>query len=359
MQLRERLAGEVGVEQRDDAAHAGDAEPDGHVLRPVRHQQTDDVALCDPLLERPPRIARGAARERAVRRTTRRPRAAPARRRTASASSSMICGSMRSGFAAMVAVRDSARAQTLAPVEPGVAMRVIASSRHCHDAADPSAHAVLPASTVRTVPVMLLAFDPSRNSTASATSPTSATGAARCAAPAARGARSSRPWVISVSEKAGRDRVHVDAASAHLAGQRSGEADQRRFRGAVDREAAVAGEADNRRDVDDAAAAVGQHVADHVLGQDDGRQHVQANQPLDVGVGHERQRAVRAQRGVVDEPVDRAELGSQLLDELPESAHVLEIERREAGSSPDAIARRPRSTPPSRSFICRATTIAQ
>src|SRR5207249_2138867 len=34
-------------------------------------------------------------------------------------------------------------------------------------------HAVLPASTVSTVPVMLFAFDPSRNSTAFATSSTS------------------------------------------------------------------------------------------------------------------------------------------------------------------------------------------
>src|SRR5204862_2695889 len=64
-------------------------------------------------------------------------------------------------------------------------------------------HAVVPASTVSTVPVMLFAFGPSRNSTASATSSTSGS---RCSA--LRRATCSRfspviPCVISVSRKPG------------------------------------------------------------------------------------------------------------------------------------------------------------
>ena len=163
---------------------------------------------------------------------------------------------------------------------------------------------------------MLLAFDPSRNSTASATSSTSgkrrsalrrATCSRALAVQALRHLGVQKPW---------RDRVDVDAEPADLARQRSREPDQRRFRRAVDREAAVSREADDRRDVDDAAAAVRHHVADHVLGQDDRREGVHANQALDLRVVHERQRAVRPQRGVVDEPVDRPELLPQLLDEV-------------------------------------------
>ena len=35
--MRERGAGEVGIEQRNNTADPGDAEPDCHVLRPVGH----------------------------------------------------------------------------------------------------------------------------------------------------------------------------------------------------------------------------------------------------------------------------------------------------------------------------------
>ena len=39
--------------QRDDAADAGDAEPDRHVFGPVRHHQADDVALGEILRRAP------------------------------------------------------------------------------------------------------------------------------------------------------------------------------------------------------------------------------------------------------------------------------------------------------------------
>ncbi len=53
----EGRADEVRVEQRDDPAHAADADPDRQVFRPVRHQQADRVALADPVEDRPARIA--------------------------------------------------------------------------------------------------------------------------------------------------------------------------------------------------------------------------------------------------------------------------------------------------------------
>ena len=51
--MGERGAGQIGVEQRDDTADAGDAKPDGHVFGPVGHEQADDVTFGEALLERP------------------------------------------------------------------------------------------------------------------------------------------------------------------------------------------------------------------------------------------------------------------------------------------------------------------
>ena len=225
----------------------------------------------------------------------------------------MTVGRMRSGRRTIGAVSSSARDHALADDGlPGAGRTAVSAwlteSRRVH--------AVLPASTVSTVPVMLLAFDPSRNSTASATSSTS--GNRRSALRRATCSRRSpsRPCVISVSRNPGATAFTLTPQPADLARQRSREPDQGRFRRAVDREAAVSREADDRRDVDDAAAAVRHHVADHIFGQHDRRERIHANQALDLRVVHDRQRAVRAQRGVVDEPVDRPELLPQLLDEV-------------------------------------------
>ncbi len=49
----ERRAGQIGIEQRNDAADAGDAEPDGNVFRPVGHQQADDFAFGNALRRAP------------------------------------------------------------------------------------------------------------------------------------------------------------------------------------------------------------------------------------------------------------------------------------------------------------------
>ena len=51
--VRERLPGEVGVEQCDDSADAGDTQPDSQILGAVGHQQADHIALGHALCERP------------------------------------------------------------------------------------------------------------------------------------------------------------------------------------------------------------------------------------------------------------------------------------------------------------------
>ncbi len=55
--MRERAAGQIGVEQRHDAPDARDSEPRRHVVGAVRHEQAHGVALGETLRERPARIA--------------------------------------------------------------------------------------------------------------------------------------------------------------------------------------------------------------------------------------------------------------------------------------------------------------
>jgi hypothetical protein len=59
--------------------------------------------------------------------------------------------------------------------------------------------------------------------------------------------------------------------------------------------------------LDAAPGAVGHHMAHHVFGQNDRRQHVQTDQRLDLGIAHIGQQPFGADSGVVDEAVDRAE----------------------------------------------------
>ena len=51
--MGERRPAQIGVEQRDDAADAGDAEPDRQVFGPVWHQQPDRVAFGEILRRAP------------------------------------------------------------------------------------------------------------------------------------------------------------------------------------------------------------------------------------------------------------------------------------------------------------------
>src|SRR3989441_1074744 len=200
--VRERGPRQIGVEQRNDAADAGDAEPDRHVLGPVRHEQADDVPLDEPPVERPARVSVGARREAAIgqalalREQGRRLRESLGelldhrrqdpmrrrgdRRRQLEGAQPHPGGAGRSRRRSAVADRH----------RPG---RVLADGRH----------AVLPASTVSTVPVMLFAASPSRNSTAPATSSTSGRRRSALRRTICWRCSSSSPCVMSVSRKPG------------------------------------------------------------------------------------------------------------------------------------------------------------
>ena len=106
-------------------------------------------------------------------------------------------------------------------------------------------------------------------------------------------------------DEAGRQRIHGDAELAHLARQRTREADQRGLGRAVYRQAAVAGRGDDRGDVDDPAFALRHHGPQDVLRQHDGRDGVEMDQPLNFLIAHVGQDAARAQSRIVDQAVQR------------------------------------------------------
>ena len=65
--VRQRVAGKIGVEQRNDPADPRYPEPDGHVFRAIWHEQTDYVAGRETLPQRPTRILIRSLRESAIR----------------------------------------------------------------------------------------------------------------------------------------------------------------------------------------------------------------------------------------------------------------------------------------------------
>ena len=64
--IGQRRPGQMGVEERNHAADARDADPDREEFRPARHHQADRVALAHVLRQRPARVAVGARRKFAV-----------------------------------------------------------------------------------------------------------------------------------------------------------------------------------------------------------------------------------------------------------------------------------------------------
>src|SRR5437867_2919433 len=201
----ERGPGEIRVEQRNDAADARDAEPDGHVLRAVRHQEADGVALGELLLDRPPGISGRSFRERTIRQ-------ALAVREEGRRVPELLSELLDDGRQNAIGTSDNRRRQ-LEGARPRLGRRRFAGGRshgrlglvdsHRSSTLITTVHAVLPASTVSTVPVMLLAFDPSRNSTASATSSTSGNRPSALRRATCSRRSPSRPRVISVSRNPG------------------------------------------------------------------------------------------------------------------------------------------------------------
>ena len=95
----------------------------------------------------------------------------------------------------------------------------------------------------------------------------------------------------------------------------AGEAVERRLRGAVDRETAVAGRADDRRDVDDGSGAAGQHDPAGGPGHVDGALEVQVDHLVERLVAEEPDDALTGDAGVVDQDVDAAPADRRILDE--------------------------------------------
>ena len=58
--MRQRIADQVGIEQRNHAADTRYPKPDRHVLRAIWHEQTDDIAKRQALSQRPLRISFGS-----------------------------------------------------------------------------------------------------------------------------------------------------------------------------------------------------------------------------------------------------------------------------------------------------------
>ena len=163
--MRERAAGEVGVEERHHTPDAGDAEPDGQVFGPVRHEQSDGVRRADAVLERPARVAARALGERAI---GQRFAVREERRRLVELRGELVDHRRQDALRRRRDRRRQLERTQPGPVAPGRPDgRGGLAQRPC------LGHAVLPASTVSTVPVMLLLVSPSRNSTACAMSSTS------------------------------------------------------------------------------------------------------------------------------------------------------------------------------------------
>src|SRR6266850_5669958 len=55
--MRQQLAGQVRVDQRDAYPDTAQPKPDRHVLRTVRHHQADNVASREALCEAPAGVA--------------------------------------------------------------------------------------------------------------------------------------------------------------------------------------------------------------------------------------------------------------------------------------------------------------
>ena len=137
-------------------------------------------------------------------------------------------------------------------------------------------------------------------------------------------------------DEAGRDRVDGDAERAEFARQRPGEADQRRLGRAVDRQPAVAGAGDDRADIDDAAAARrSSSRARRISSAPSARAVFSRTSRSICGVAHGRQDAARADAGVVDQPVQRAEL---LVQPLSRSAGIARDIGEVAGAELDRAA---------------------
>ena len=168
---------------------------------------------------------------------------------------------------------------------------------------------IQPPSTSSVWPVTKPLSSPAKNAIARATSSTSPRRLIDCAASTPRHSASWSAWisVAAVGNAPGRDGVDADALRPGLARERAREADHRALRRDVGDEPRLAPVERDRGDVDDRAAAAGEHLRAHRLGEQEVAAHVGGEDRVPLrGVGLV-PRAERVDRGVVDEDVGAAE----------------------------------------------------
>src|SRR6267143_128470 len=189
----ERGTGHVRIEQRNDPAYPRDPKPDRHVLGPVRHEQTYHVALVEALAEGQASISVRPLRELAI------------------AQALVVGEERRRRIELLGELLDHSRENTTRTLRDRRRQLERPHPRRDGRTIVEGLHAVLPASTVITVPVMLFALSLRMNSTAFATSSMSGrrrsalrrTICCRCSA--------SRFCVIAVSTKPGATELTVTA----------------------------------------------------------------------------------------------------------------------------------------------------
>ena len=158
--MGQRRARQIRIEQRHHAPGLSDAQPARHKFRPVPHQQADAVTFADALRDGPSGILIRASGELTVAEALalgqQGRRIRELRRTFLNHPGENAIGTLGDGRSQLQSAGPGLRGRFLAFL--GTSFR----------------HAVLPASTVSTVPVMFFDLQPSRNSTAFATSSTSA-----------------------------------------------------------------------------------------------------------------------------------------------------------------------------------------
>ena len=119
---------------------------------------------------------------------------------------------------------------------------------------------------------------------------------------------------------------HFDAARAEADGHALGEHLHRALAGGVRRDARPAQLTLDRADIDDAATAARHHVPRHGLSDEEHAVEVGAHQHVPVGRIELVERRAALDAGVVDEDVDRADLGLDAGDRLDHSLTVANVE---------------------------------
>jgi hypothetical protein len=126
-------------------------------------------------------------------------------------------------------------------------------------------------------------------------------------------------------EVAGGDGVDVDAAGGPLVGEGLGELADAAFGRGIGRDVDASLEGEQRGDVDDFAAALGEHVAAGVLGEAEDTGEVDIDDSLPVFGGVVGGGGAADDAGVVDEDVNGAEAGDGFVDEAMADILVADV----------------------------------